>query len=55
MNNPVEAAINPYYVGNGATLYQGSCLNVLKYLPDASVDSVITDPPYGIKFMGAIS
>lgn len=26
----------------------GDCLDVLKTLPDASVDSIITDPPYGL-------
>jgi site-specific DNA-methyltransferase (adenine-specific) len=26
----------------------GDCLEVLKRLPDASVDSVVTDPPYGL-------
>ena len=28
------------------------CLNALKQLPDNSIDSMITDPPYGINFMG---
>lgn len=28
------------------------CLDVLKALPDCSVDSIVTDPPYGIGFMG---
>lgn len=32
-------------------LYQGDCLEVLKRLPDNSVDAVITDPPYGWAFM----
>jgi DNA modification methylase len=32
-------------------LYTGDCLNVLPTLPDASVDTVITDPPAGISFM----
>ena len=27
---------------------QGDCLDVLKSLPDSSVDAVITDPPYGL-------
>ena len=31
---------------------QGDCLDWLRALPDASVDSVITDPPYGLAFMG---
>lgn len=30
----------------------GDCLEVMKTLPDSSVDSVVTDPPYGIRFMG---
>lgn len=33
-------------------LYHGDCLDVLKTLPDCSVDSVVTDPPYGLSFMG---
>ena len=33
-------------------LIHGDCLEVLKTLPDESVDAVITDPPYGIRFMG---
>ena len=28
-------------------LYCGDCLDVLRTLPDASVDAVVTDPPYG--------
>lgn len=34
------------------TLHHGDCLDVLRTLPDASVDSVVTDPPYGLEFMG---
>jgi site-specific DNA-methyltransferase (adenine-specific) len=30
----------------------GDCLEVLKTIPDNSIDAVITDPPYGIGFMG---
>ena len=33
-------------------LFHGDCREVLRQLPDASVDSVVTDPPYGIGFMG---
>jgi site-specific DNA-methyltransferase (adenine-specific) len=29
----------------------GDCLEVLKNIPDNSVDSIVTDPPYGISFM----
>ena len=34
------------------TLHLGDCLDALRQLPDASVDSVVTDPPYGLSFMG---
>lgn len=30
----------------------GDCLEVLKTLPDNSIDSIVTDPPYGLSFMG---
>ena len=41
-----------HYQGHGVTLHHGDCLDVLRALPDASVDSVCTDPPYGLEFMG---
>jgi len=34
------------------TLINGDCLEKLKELPDNSVDSVVTDPPYELGFMG---
>lgn len=33
-------------------LLNGDCLEMLKELPDNSVDSLVTDPPAGISFMG---
>lgn len=33
-------------------LLHGDCLEVLRTLPDCSVDAVVTDPPYGLSFMG---
>jgi site-specific DNA-methyltransferase (adenine-specific) len=30
----------------------GACLDVMKRLPDACVDAIVTDPPYGLEFMG---
>ena len=33
-------------------LIHGDCLDALRQLPDASVDAVVTDPPYGLSFMG---
>ena len=33
-------------------LHLGDCLEVMKSMPDNSVDLVLTDPPYGLAFMG---
>jgi len=30
----------------------GDCLDVLRTMPDCSIDAVVTDPPYGLSFMG---
>jgi len=38
--------MTPYYADDWATLYHGDALAVLRELPSASVDAVITDPPY---------
>ena len=32
------------------TLYEGDCLEVMRSLPENSVDAVVTDPPYGIDY-----
>ena len=37
---------------NSYTLLAGDCLEKLKELPDNCVDSIVTDPPYGLSFMG---
>jgi DNA modification methylase len=34
------------------TLHHGDCLEVLRTMSDCSVDAVVTDPPYGLAFMG---
>lgn len=35
------------------TLYLGDCLDLLKEMEPGSVDAIVTDPPYGIKFSRA--
>ena len=30
----------------------GDCLEVMRGMPDNSVDAIVTDPPYGLSFMG---
>ena len=34
------------------TLYLGDCLDHMEFMADNSVDSIVTDPPYGLGFMG---
>lgn len=34
------------------TIIKGDCIKVMQRFPDNSIDSVITDPPYGLSFMG---
>src|SRR6185295_15509377 len=48
-----DMALKPYYEENGITIYHGDCREVLA-TPEFHLffDSVITDPPYGLKFMG---
>ncbi len=33
-------------------VHLGDCLEVMKDIPDNTIDSIVTDPPYGTKFMG---
>ena len=34
------------------TIIQGNCLEVMKTFPENHFSSILTDPPYGLKFMG---
>ena len=33
-------------------LINNDCLVAMKEMPDNSVDAIVTDPPYGLSFMG---
>ena len=44
--------MEPWHLDDWATIYHGDCIEVLRGLPDSSVDSVVTDPPYELGFMG---
>jgi len=41
-----------YELSDGSIIFNGDNLDVLKTLSDNSFDSIVTDPPYGISFMG---
>lgn len=42
----------PAFRDAAATVYHGDCFDLLPLLPDSSVQAVVTDPPYGLGFMG---
>ncbi len=48
----VTREIGPGENVDGVTLYHGDCVEVMASLPAASVDAIVTDPPYGLEFMG---
>lgn len=35
-----------------AGIYLGDCMEVMRQMSDNSIDSIVTDPPYGLSFMG---
>ena len=41
-----------HYSDDNVTLHHGDCLDIMQTLPDSSVDAIVTDPPYGLGFMG---
>ena len=38
--------------GHSYELHQGDSLNVLREMQENSIDAIVTDPPYGLSFMG---
>jgi len=40
--------ITSYYEEEGIKIYLGDCLEIMKEIPDESIDLVLTDPPYNI-------
>uniref|UniRef100_A0A6M3LN06 Putative methyltransferase n=1 Tax=viral metagenome TaxID=1070528 RepID=A0A6M3LN06_9ZZZZ len=50
--NPPKENSSSCYLQTMVGLHLGDCLDVMKTFPDNCVDSIVTDPPYGISFMG---
>jgi DNA modification methylase len=44
--------VKPWLEVDHVTVYHGDCINVMRELPADSVHAVVTDPPYGLEFMG---
>lgn len=40
------------YKSEGVFIVGGDCLEIMPRIAENSIDSVVTDPPYGLKFMG---
>jgi DNA modification methylase len=44
--------MTPFYADPHFTLYCADAIEIMRELPAESVDAVVTDPPYGLEFMG---
>jgi len=42
----MDEMIKPYYEEPNITIYNGDCLEIMKNIPDKSIDLILTDPPY---------
>ena len=42
----------PYHSDDWTTIHCGDCRDVMREMPAESVDAIVTDPPYGLSFMG---
>lgn len=45
--------MRPAYADDAVTVHHGDALDALAELPGGSVHAVVTDPPYGLRFMGS--
>jgi site-specific DNA-methyltransferase (adenine-specific) len=44
--------LTPFLDDYDVLVYAGDCIEVMARMPEASVDAIVTDPPYGLEFMG---
>ncbi len=44
--------MRPYFEDDWVTIYHGDCLDVMRGMAAEDVDAIVTDPPYGLSFMG---
>jgi site-specific DNA-methyltransferase (adenine-specific) len=44
--------VKPYYQDDAVTILNADCREAMRGMDAESVDSIVTDPPYGLSFMG---
>lgn len=44
--------LTPFLDDADVILYAGDCIDVMRRMPEASIDAIVTDPPYELGFMG---
>lgn len=44
--------LTPFLDDADVILYAGDCIEIMARMPGSSVDAIVTDPPYGLEFMG---
>ena len=47
-----QPILTPFLDDIDVILYAGDCIEVMRQMPEASVDAIVTDPHYGLEFMG---
>ena len=47
-----EDILTPFLDDADVILYAGDCIDIMRRMPGSSVDAIVTDPPYGLEFMG---
>lgn len=52
INQPEGEDMAPYHDDGQARFYLGDCREVMRELDADSIDAIVTDPPYGLGFMG---
>src|SRR5699024_2749483 len=48
----LRASLMPERRRNLPTIHHGDCIQVMNTMPANSIDAIVTDPPYGLGFMG---
>lgn len=49
---PGRCGVTVFLDDGDVRLHLGDCIDVMRAMPAASVDTIATDPPYGLEFMG---